>query len=345
MEFHFLRPWWLLAMPALLLHAVFSVQRAAPGSAWEQWCDRRLLPHILLTPGTGGGRRRWYNGYLWTAGAMLAVLALAGPAWERQPQPLVPDEAALVIVLDLSPAMNARDLTPSRLVRARFKLDDIIAGRRVGETALVVYAGDAYVVSPLTDDVETIRSQLPSLETSIMPVAGSRLDLALEQAMDLFQGAGRATGHVLLVTSGSQDPQQDLSAVRKLRARGFHLSALGVGTSSGAPLPAASGFVKDSAGSIMISTLQREELMELTAAGDGLYMDMRNDSADALRLIEWFDRLRVTGTDNVCNEENAMCAEQKVELWHDRGPWLILPLLPLAALAFRRGGALETRSG
>ena len=85
-------------------------------------------------------------------GWLCGVLALAGPAWERLPQPVQRNQDALVIAFDLSMSMRAQDTQPSRLERARFKLADLLAARHEGLTALIVYAGDAHVVTPLSDD-------------------------------------------------------------------------------------------------------------------------------------------------------------------------------------------------
>ena len=120
--------------------------------------------------------------WLLSLGWLLAVLALADPAWEQQPQPLRQTGTSRVIVLDLSRSMLAPDLKPSRLVRARFKVEDILAHDAEGQTGLVVFAGDAFTVSPLTRDADTIRAQLRALDPSIMPSQGSRADLGLLKA-------------------------------------------------------------------------------------------------------------------------------------------------------------------
>jgi Ca-activated chloride channel family protein len=118
--------------------------------------------------------------------------------WEKLPQPVFQTDQATVVVMDLSLSMNSSDLKPSRMERARFKVSDILAKQQEGVIGLVVFAGDAFVVSPLTRDGETISAMLPALKPDIMPVQGSRADLGLLKAAELLKQAGRMRGEVLL---------------------------------------------------------------------------------------------------------------------------------------------------
>ena len=187
--FRFLRPQWFLALVplALVLWLLFFRKHGSRG--WEAVCDERLLPHILIRK---PGRARRASLALTTLGGLLAVAALAGPAWEKLPQPVFTARDALVIALDLTRSMDAGDVSPSRLERARFKIRDLLEKRSEGQTALLAYAGEAFVVTPLTDDVETIKSQLNALEPDIMPALGNRPDKAVHLSMNLLRQAGHA---------------------------------------------------------------------------------------------------------------------------------------------------------
>ena len=231
-DFHFLRPYALLALPPLLLLILLAARRRGRRSPWRSVCDPQLLPHILS--GGGGGRRwPWYGAALC---ALFSVLALAGPTWQRLPQPAYLNQSGLVIVLDLNAPMNAADLKPSRLVRARYKIADLLRSRHEGQTGLVVYAGDAFVVTPMTDDTNTIYSQLSVLDSSLMPSRGERADLAVDKAVSLLRRAGMRRGDVLLVAAGF-DEVRLRPAVEKLRPAGDRRSVLGLGTEQGAPAP------------------------------------------------------------------------------------------------------------
>jgi Ca-activated chloride channel family protein len=322
-EFHFLRPAWLLAFLPLIAFLIWFARRRFAMLRWQNIVDPQLMPHVLI--GTGYRTRRRITTVLALAGALL-VLALAGPAWQRQPQPVYRGQDALIIVLDLSRSMDVADIKPSRLARARFKINDILARRAEGQSALIVYAGEPYVVSPLTDDTRTIISQLPALTTDLMPAQGSRADRALKKAAELLQQAGTSTGDILLVTDGV-DADQAVATAVELHDSGIRVSVLGVGTADGGPIPGPGGFVKRVDGSIVIAKFNASSLRRLTTEGGGIFRQLAVDETDIDQLLA---RL---GTDIDESEDTGL----KIDIWREEGPWLLLPLLPLAALAFRRG--------
>lgn len=328
-ELHFLRPLWLLALLLLPLLWRAWFRLGMQRSPWQWFCDAALLPHLLERPGREK-KHRWPRAEIWVGLALLlTIFALAGPAWTKLPVPVARSTAALVIALDLSRSMDAGDLTPSRLTRARFKLTDILAERREGQTALLVYAAQAYVVAPLTDDTETLMAQLPALTTDIMPAQGSRPDLALRKAGELLGQAGIARGDILLVTDGVHP--DNIEATHQIISRLPHrVSVLAVGTASGAPIPlSGGGFMNDDAGKIVIAAVNQSDLRALAAAGHGIYLNAGSDDQDTRA---YSDFLRSTLQNSAAAQTNL-----KAPRWRDAGPWLLLPLLPLAALAFRRG--------
>jgi len=325
-DFHFLRPWWLLAvLPlAVLLWGLYRRRRSAED--WKEICDEALLPHVLIG---GDGRTARHPLIVAALGGLAAILALAGPVWERLPAPAFRNIAAVVIALDLSSAMDAADLKPNRLERARYKIADILKARKDGQTALVVYAGDAFTVTPLTDDAATITAQLFALGTGLMPAQGARIDLALEHAARLLRQAGLRSGDILLVTAGERAAEAEDGA-RRLKADGYRVSALGVGTEEGAPVPLPEGgFLKDDTGNIVVPRLDAAALRKLAQAGGGIYRDLTAAAGDLDALLAFFERHAAAGTQN----EKTL----NVDRWEERGVWLLLALLPLAALSFRRG--------
>ncbi len=323
-EFHFIRPAWLLVLiPYLIILWLIVKSKLAQGN-WSRLCDAELLPFILQDKTVN--HNRWP---LVTAaiGTFLTIIAIAGPTWQRLPSPVFRNVSALVIILDLSRSMDAADVKPSRLIRARFKIADILTQRKDGQTALVVYAGDAFTVTPLTDDTETINNQLSALSTSIMPIQGSNTSLALQQAVALLKQSGLNQGDILLVSDGV-----DLGHVEDEIASldSFRLSVLAVGTSEGAPIKLErGGFLKTSDGEIVIAKLNISELQQVVSSGGGLFQVLRNDSSDSNNLIAFIDRHLATG-----DQKNS---DLLLDQWQEQGPWLLLLVLPLAALSFRKG--------
>ncbi len=323
-DFHFIRPYWLLAVIPYLAILVLMLRNKLSQGNWSAVCDAALLPYLLQEKPVN--QSRWPL----TAGAiaaLLVIIALAGPTWERLPSPVFRNDSALVIALDLSRSMDAADIKPSRLIMARYKIADILKQRKDGQTALLVYAGDAFTVTPLTDDTETIDSQLSALNTDIMPSQGSDTALVLEKAVELFKQAGLQKGQILLVTDGV-DMDKTLAAVKTLDK--YQLSILGVGTDDGAPIALPEGgFLKDQRGNIIVPKLNSHELTKLAQAGNGVYQTITANDADIQTVLANVDRsVQQQGKQN----DNLL-----LDQWADNGPWLLLLVLPLAALTFRKG--------
>lgn len=322
-NFHWLRPDWLWALPLIGLTTYALARRQlAPGS-WQSIIDPALAPYILSRAQIKGLSYRWW---LILIGGVLAVTALAGPSWNRVEQPVFRSEQAIVIALDLSRSMDAQDLTPSRLTRARLKILDILEARQSGLTALVVYSSNAFTVTPLTTDADTVAALVNSLSTDIMPSRGSYPVAAIRKSQTLLEQAGVAYGEVLLITDGGTSPAAERAAA-DLQSSGYSLSVLAVGTSQGAPIPrAGGGFVTDRSGNIVVPRIEETALRSLAAAGGGRFALLSADDGDISTLLSG-----EVGIGSASDESLA------TDLWQEEGPWLLLLLVPMAAMAFRRG--------
>jgi Ca-activated chloride channel family protein len=322
-EFHFLRPEWLWAIPAVIATAVLLARRQLGPGSWQQVVDPALAPHVL-----SGSPRRKTDLRWWLLG-VVAALSLAGPVWERIEQPVFRSDQALVIALDLSRSMDAQDVAPSRMLRARLKILDILERRASGQTALVVYSSNAFTVTPLTTDTDTIAALVNSLSTDIMPSRGSYPTAAIYKGQQLLEQAGAAYGEVMLITDGGTSPATERAA-RDLRDAGYTLSVLGIGSKEGAPIPKLSGgFVTDQAGGIAVARLEERGLRELALSGGGRYATISSDGRDLDYLLAGEVGTRKASGDALATDQ-----------WREEGPWLALLLLPLGALAFRRGWAV-----
>ena len=279
-EFHFLRPAWFIALVPVLLLLVLLWRRRGPAAGWQDIVAPALLPHLLLESGQSL-RRKWLP--LLGLGWLLGVVALAGPTWERQPQPLFRVSADRVVVLDMSPSMVATDLKPDRLTRARLVIREFLEQVQEGRTALVVFGAEPHVVAPLTDDVATIEALLPALSVDILPAPGNQGGLALRSAGELLARVASANGEILLLSDGINDPADSLNAVHDLRKRGVKTSVLGVGTMTGAPEPAADGgFAATSNGTLKLTRLDEPGLVALAHAGGGRYLRLDQGPIAAL---------------------------------------------------------------
>jgi Ca-activated chloride channel family protein len=325
-DFHFLRPLWLLALPLGPLLAWSLWRRLHEGVQWRDVCDPHLLPHLLVTP--VAARRKWPY-WILIAATTLALLALAGPAWERLEQPVYRTLNARAVVLDLSRSMDATDYPPSRLTRARFKAVDILRRSRDRPVGLAVFAADGFIITPLTEDANTIISLLPAVNTDIMPAQGSRPDRGLEVVMRMLERGGARRGDVILITDGVKG-QRTKAQAAKLRAAGFRVSVLAAGTPEGGPIPVqGGGFFKQLDGGIVVAMTDYDALRAVAQAGGGRFASLSNDDSD----IDYLLSSEIPQPLDL----DLQATERTSETWRDRGPWLLLLLLPLAALGFRRG--------
>ena len=325
MELHLMRPEWLWALlPAAILALLLWRGREHHGG-WSRVIAPELLHH-LVGPETGVRRPNLLP--LVILGWILAAVAASGPSWEKLPQPVHQKQDALVVILDLSYSMKSTDQAPSRLARARQKILDLLAHRREGQTGVIAYAGDAHVVTPLTDDTATIANLLPALNPDMMPVPGSEPGAAVQQAVELLHSAGIRDGKILLITDGV-DARDAASVERALENSGAQFAVMGVGTATGAPIPLPDGgFLKEGDGTIVMPALDETALRKLAAATGGAYARMQLDNGD----------LDVLLADPVlAGAEATVALERTADAWEDQGYLFILPLLPLALGLFRRG--------
>ncbi|MDE0364496.1 MAG: VWA domain-containing protein [Gammaproteobacteria bacterium] len=324
-DFHFLRPWWLLAaVPAVWLGVRWARRRTA-ASHWEEAVEPELLP-VLLEPARNAAGHRL--GWLLALGLLVGATGLAGPTWQRLPQPVEQKNDALVILFDLSLSMYAEDLSPSRLVRAKHKIADVLRRRDEGFTALVAYAGDAHTVAPLTDDTRTIENLLNALGPEMMPVFGSHPGAAMELAHKLFENAYMDQGRILLVTDGIDR----LAEVTDFSNLNFPVSVLGIGTPEGAPISLdfanqPGSLLKNQQGETVHARLDRERLDAAARLCHGRYRTIALGDADIDHLLA-----APLPRDNATIE-----VEREFDTWSDAGFWAALALLPLLLLGFRRG--------
>jgi len=329
---HFIRADWFYAFIPLLLFLLLSYKKTSNNRNWLGVIDPQLLPFVL---NKSAGKQRRYPLLLVFIASSLCITALAGPVYKKLPQPVYREQSSLVILLDLSRSMNAADIKPSRLARAKLELLDLLKARKTGQTALIVYAADAFVVTPLTDDNATIANLVPALETDMMPAQGSNLAKALAKTVSLFTQSGVIKGDILVMTDDIH--QRDESAIKKVVAQGYRLSIFGIGTTDGGPVPlgteAGGGFLQDSHGAIVIPKLQPQKLQRLALSGGGLYTSLQPGDDDVNKLSALFQSSEVAQqTDKDAGDKNL-----NADLWQEEGHWLLLPLLFFAALWARRG--------
>lgn len=299
-DVHFLRPWWFLALIPLFILAGLLFRQKPVMQSWNEICDSHLLPFLVQTKGY---RKRTYPLLVLLVCALFMIISMAGPTWSRLPVPTYQHIQPRVLVLDMTQAMLVNDISPDRLSRAKFKLHDLLQHKDAGQFGLVVYAGEPFVVSPLTDDGQTIAALLPSLTSNVIPVDGNNLAQALEQAGILITQAGFHTGQILVLTAHAPKPQA-IDEAHTLAKKGINTSVIPMRAN---PIPS--------------------EFKSLATAGDGQLLLFTDTAADVNKWLKQSNN----------NQHFGINVQQKIPTWRDQGRWFVIPSLLLLLPAFRRG--------
>ncbi|MFB2662545.1 VWA domain-containing protein [Shewanella mangrovisoli] len=322
MSLHFIRPEWLLALLplAIILWALWRQHQS--NSAW----NRYIAPHlakILVTEGSPKSRQPLHIlAFTW----VIATLALAGPALNKQTLPVFAAEQGRVLVMDMSVSMFATDLAPNRLTQTKFRATDLLRGLKEGETGLIAFAGDAFTISPLTRDTGTLLNLLPTLSPDIMPVLGSNLAAALTQAKNLLAQGGHLRGDIIVMTDGIT-PRQFDEANSALAGSQYRLAIMGFGSPQGAPIRLPDGQLqRDSSNEVVVAKTDFGLLQKLADNHNGIMIPNRADGQDLVQLQHWLS-----------DSGDAKATDLDGETWQDLGPYLALLILIPALLSFRQG--------
>ena len=265
-DFHFIRPFWLLALIPSVVIPVMLVRKKDLRRAWQGVVAEHLLPFVVWNPSsTNGFRPHLLLGLV----LILATFALAGPTWKREPAPFAEDQAALVIALKVTPTMLAQDIQPSRLERATQKIKDLLERRQGSPTALVAYAGSAHLVTPLTKDGDLVAAFATALKPEIMPIEGDAADQAIRLAQMQLTQAGQS-GSVLLIADGVP------AGIIKKQAAGLpRVHVYGVAAGPEAVVPPESP---------PAPPLNLDNLKKVATAGGGSLVLVTPDASDVERL-------------------------------------------------------------
>ncbi|MET0066106.1 MAG: VWA domain-containing protein [Candidatus Thiodiazotropha sp.] len=335
--FHFARPEWLyalLAMIPVLAWLIFSVIRPQKG-ALHRYADNHLLPHLTgvreLDVHEHWSRfTRW--GFLWA----LLVVALSGPRWDFTDIEAFSPASDLVILMDISRSMNVSDTPPSRLARARQEVQDLVMMNDKLRIGLIAFASVPHVVSPITEDSQSILNALPAVTSDIANLKGSRLGAALDRAKQLLGEKSDHSRAILLISDGDFDEPGLEEKIASLHQEGITLHTLGIGTPGGGPVPLNPGksdLIRTPQGEIIISRLGSQTLQQLAQQGGGTYQQADFRDQDSRRVLDLASGRSGTPTRS----------QEKTRIWKERFYWLLLPLMLLLLPRFRRLSA--ERSG
>lgn len=301
-----LRPAWLLALAPLALLLAKLARRQRDAGGWPAIVAPHLLQHVTIA-GSPGGRHLALG--LAAIGLIAAVIALAGPALPGKAELAYRSGATRAFVVDLSPAMAAGEDGDRRIERVRLKLLDLLHAAPPGQTALIAYAEEPYLITPPTTDAATLALLVPELAPEIVPLPGNRPERALRMAKDVLARGGAQGGDVVWITANRELSADVAAAAVELAERKVRLSVLDAGDR-----PA------------LARAAPAATLQSAAEAAGGIYLALRADNEDVRMLAAARDDGGI-----------AVAATRHAARPREIGVWLLPLLLLLAALAFRRG--------
>jgi Ca-activated chloride channel family protein len=334
--------WGLVFVPVLAIVSVFSSQNNTYAMRIKDFADAHLLPHLLVQ-NTENGRASTRSMLplmvLWA----LIVFAMANPRWNKEEVTVYAPDKSLVIVLDLSNSMNAQDIKPSRLARARQEIEDLLTLGEGIDFGLIVFSSIPHVVTPITDDPDMVAHFLPHLSTKLIYKQGSRLASALLEAERMLKAKAGINKSILVISDGGFKTDEALRAAKKIAEDGISIHVMGVGTLEGAPILDSEGnIIKGRNGEVIISRLERKTLQALAKAGSliqarsltqarrGKYLDSHYTDEDSQFIVQRiFSRARA-----------ADALPESIEIWNEGFYFFIIPALLMVLFLFRRGCVL-----
>ncbi|MHC6529385.1 vWA domain-containing protein [Vibrio proteolyticus] len=319
-DFTFLYPFWLLALaPLAVLLAWLGIRSRS---------QTLIAPHLAKAMGLSGNQRSKSALLVIALCWLIAVVALAGPSLRTTERPSFKNASARVLVMDMSMSMYATDIKPNRLTQLKYKATDLLHRWQEGSTGLVAYAGDAYTVSPMTEDTRTITNLIPNLTPELMPYPGADAASGVQLAIAMMKNTGLESGDIVLMTD-DLDIQERSSIASLLSGTQWKLSILGVGTRAGAPIQLSDGsLLQTESGTTVVAKANFTNMQKLAKQTDGFFTPVQLDSSDINAIAARTQEVSTTADKNTTHQ-----VKDKV----NDGFWLVLFLLVPAALMFRRG--------
>ena len=328
MDFHLLRPWWLLALIPVVILTVLLFKYSVKSNSWSKYCDSHLLEHVTI--GEDFKTNKIFIPLVFLVLWSITIFALAGPTYKHKDIPVYEKNISRVIALDVSQSMDTADVSPSRLERAKYKILDILSRIKEGQVGMLVFSSEPFVVTPLTSDAKTVANLVPVLNSNIVPVQGHNITKAIKKSADLIEQAGASDGQIILVTDSAPSAKA-IKEAKDLAEKGMKIDVYAIGSPQGGIAKDAKGnYLKDTKGNIQYFGVNLSKLKSLANAGDGKLVTLTTNNTDVKSLLS--EKINVGTTESKEDSANVF--------WEDDGIYIIWVLSILSVFIFRRG-ALE----
>ncbi|MFA0412262.1 VWA domain-containing protein, partial [Vibrio renipiscarius] len=322
-NFLFLYPMWLIGILPWVAMSLWLYKR--------QHTQSLIAPHLVKALGIQAKQASTLKCTCIALFGMVAFVALAGPSWQQVEKPTFTSSNARVLVLDMSLSMYANDIQPNRLSQLRYKAMDLLKQWQEGSTGLVVYSGDAYLVSPLTRDTNTLVSLIPHLSPAIMPFQGANAISGVNVAIETLRNAGLNQGDIIVFSDDIDETEMN-GIIALTEDSPWRLTLLGVGTAAGAPIQLPDGqWLTSATGKTVIAKTNFDSMADVARLGGGIFSAIQPNNSDIQAIAAFTNNL---------NQTEKSADSNRLSDHLNGGYWLTLLLVIPTLLMFRRGGLL-----
>ena len=330
-QFHFADPMWfwgVIVIPIVGLLYLFVYRSNTNIDKLENFVDKHLIPHLLQNSRTGNIsliRSVLLGSILW----LFLMAAMACPRWNFKEIENLTEDKTLLILLDLSKSMDSDDIKPSRLMRARQEIEDILNLNKGVRIGLIGFAANAHIISTITDDMSNIKHLLPVLGTDLVYVQGTRLFAALKTADQMLASERGTNKSILIITDGGITDLDSINLVSALAEKNIITHTLGIGTQQGVKLIDETGKFMQRDGQILVSKLDKSKLQDISNAGMGKYFDTHHSDNNTQEIL---DEINVR---NNFLEKDTL--SQGGRQWEDEFYIFVFPVMLVILLWFKKG--------
>ena len=249
---------------------------------------KQMMPELSL-------KRSYLKFWFVFTALVLAVLLVAGPQFGTKVEKVETRGIELVIAIDVSNSMLARDIKPDRLSRAKQLLSRIIDERKEDKIGLIVFAGEAYVQMPLTSDTQSAKLFLNSIDPTLVPVQGTVISKAIELGINSFSSDTDVDKAMILITDSEDHEGDAVKMAKRASDAGIMVNVMGVGSVEGSPIPESeysNTYKTDTEGNIVVTKLNEIMAREIAQSGKGLFVQADNTNNAMNVLTAELDKLQ-----------------------------------------------------
>jgi len=253
---------------------------------------------LQLMPGFSF-KRGWLKLIMYAFAMLFIIIGLAGPQFGSKLTEVKRKGIELIIALDVSNSMMAEDIQPNRLERAKQAISRLVDKLSDDRLGLIVFAGDAYVQLPITNDYVSAKMFLSSINPGIVPKQGTAIGAAINLAVNSFSPQSETSKVIVVLSDGENHEDDPVEAAKKAAEQGVYVYAIGIGSPQGAPIPASTNdsqksFWKDKDGAVVVTKLDEETLSKMAVAGNGKYIRATNMQLGLVPLFDEINKMQKT---------------------------------------------------